>query len=128
MIYQARVMALGGEIEEEVDLRLGGVELKCFAAVCPLPVQLNHVYPVHLELVILDEYVIAESSNQSEPAFSRIDDGFGYLVSGWLDGARLRVGELTFEDEVLQRDFGHLNGKFLSLRIDRINVDFDVSV
>lgn len=36
----------------------------------------------------------------------------------------LEAGGLVFEDEVLQRDFGYLDAKFVGLRVDRIDVEF----
>lgn len=30
----------------------------------------------------------------------------------------------VFEDEILERDYGHLDGKFVALRIDRLDVAF----
>jgi hypothetical protein len=124
MIYQAHVLALHDDVEDEVDLEINGARLKCFAGICPYSIQEDQLYPVRLELVVLDDYQVTESSVGTELAFSRIGNGFSYLVHGRLSGIFLDVGGLVFEDEVLQRDFGYLDGKFVSLKVDRIDVEF----
>jgi len=124
MIHQAHVLALHDDVEEEVDLDINGTRLKCFAGICPYVIQEDQVYPVRLELVVLDDYEVAESSADTDQAFSRIGNGFSYLVHGRLSGICLDVGGLVFEDEVLQREFGYLDGKFVSLKVDRIDVEF----
>jgi hypothetical protein len=87
-------------------------------------IQEGQLYPVRLELVVLDDYEVTESPVDTQPAFSRIGNGFSYMVHGRLSGTALHAGGLVFEDEVLQRDFGYLDGRFVSLKVDRIDVEF----
>lgn len=124
MIYQAYIHALHEDVEEEVDLQINGVRLNCFAAVCPYAIQENKIYPVRLELIVLDHYEVVESVIDSVPAFSKLGRDFSYLVHGRLSGLCFEAGGLVFEDEVLQHEFGYLDGKFLTLRVDRIDVEF----
>ncbi len=124
MIYQARVLALGDDVEEEVNLLIDDVRINCFASVCPYPIEEGETYPVCLELVVFDDYEVAESSGNAFAAFSRIGEGFAYVVQGRLNGICLNVGGLVFEDEVLQRDFGYLDGRWVTLKVDRIDVEF----
>ncbi|MFC3684706.1 hypothetical protein [Hydrogenophaga luteola] len=124
MIYQARVLALSDDVEEEVNLQINDVRLNCFAGVCPYPIQEGGTYPVCLELVVFDDYEVAESSGNALPAFSKMGNSFGYLVHGRLNGTCLEAGGLVFEDEVLQRDFGYLDGRCVTMKVDRIDVEF----
>lgn len=124
MIYQAQVIKLNEDIEEEVDLQINGVKLNCFASICPYAIEEGKSYPVKLELIVLDDYEVKESLNDTGPAFVQIGKGFAYLVQGRLNGTELEAGGLVFEDEVFQTDFGYLDGKMVTIRADRIGVEF----
>jgi hypothetical protein len=122
--YQARALTLSDIIEDEVDIEILDLQPKCFAGICPYPIEMGKIYPVCLELLVLDSYEVEEASSDVGLSFSRLEEGFAYLVRGRLNGKHLEVGRLIFENEILQRDFGYMDGKYLELRVDRINVEF----
>ena len=124
MIYNAKVLHLNNDVEEEVLLQIGGVELTWFVSVCPYAIAEGLSYPIELRPVIFDEYVISELANNSVPSISRVESSFAYVVVGEMRGACLKSGELIFEDDVLQRDFGYLDGKMVAMKIDRIDAEF----
>lgn len=124
MIYYAKVLHLNNEIEEEAVLQINGVELVCFACVCPYEIKEGQLYPVELHPVVFDDYVVTELSNSSDTTIDRVGKGFQYLITGRLIGQRLECGELILEDEVLQRDFNYLDGKMIAIKWDRIDVEF----
>ncbi|MFT7723420.1 MAG: hypothetical protein QM788_11390 [Roseateles sp.] len=124
MIYQAQVIKLNDDIEEEVALQINGVRLNCFASVCPYPIEEGKSYSVQLELVMLDDYEVMESPDDAAPAFVETGKGFAYLVQGKLNGRYFEAGGLVFEDEVLQTEFGYLDGKMVTVKADRIDVEF----
>lgn len=124
MIYQARVIALNDNIEEEVALQIDSVRLTCFANICRYRVEEGKSYPVQLELLMLDDYDVMESPDDAGPDFVESGKGFAYLVQGKLNGRYLEAGGLVFEDEVFQRDFGYLDGKRVTVKADRIDVEF----
>lgn len=124
MIYQAQVVKLNEDIEEEVVLQINDVRLNCFASVCPYAIEEGKSYPVQLELVVLDDYEMNESPSGAGSAFVRVAKSFAYLVRGRLNGMSLEADGLVFEDSVLQTDFGYLNGKMVTMRVDRIGVEF----
>lgn len=124
MIYQAQVIKLNDDIEEEVALQINNVRLTCFASICPYSIEEGKKYPVRLELVILNDYEVKASSSKAGSAFVETGNGFAYLVQGRLNGMCLEADGLSFEDEVLQRDFGHLDGKIVTIKVDRIDVEF----
>lgn len=124
MIYEAKVLSLDDDLEEEVLLRIGMAELICFASVCPYAIQKNEYYSVELRLVVLNECAVTEQPQGTVQSIARIDRGFSHVVTGVLkDGCLESVG-FIFEYEVLARDFGYLNGKPISLRVDRIDAEF----
>lgn len=124
MIYQAQVLHLDEDVEEEVVLQVGGIELTCFAGVCPYAIEEGLFYPVELRPVVFDDYVVTELADNPALSIVRVGNGFAYVVTGKLSGGCLESGGLIFEDEVLQRDFGHLDGKMVAMKVDRIDAEF----
>lgn len=124
MIYQAKVLRLNEDIEEEVELQVGGDKLTCFASVCPYAIEVGLSYPVKLRLVVLDDYAVTELADDSPSSIARVGNGFAYALVGKLGGGCLESGGIIFEDDVLQRDFGYLDGKIIAMKIDRIDAEF----
>ena len=124
MIYTAEVIRLDDDVEEEVVLRINGVELTCFASVCPYPIEEGATYQVALTPVVFDDYSIREMSADALPTLVKIGGGFAYEVVGELATAQLDAGCISLEDDVLLRDYGYLNGKMVVWKVDRIDVEF----
>ena len=116
------VKKLSDDIEEEVTLDLNGLELTCFASICPNRVFEGKRYLVSFELMIVDEYLVEESADPT-PSLERIGNGFSYWISGKLDGAIIN-SVVQFEDEILLLDYGYLNNKNIRMKVDRIDVEF----
>ncbi|MBQ4880116.1 hypothetical protein J8M21_23165 [Pseudoalteromonas luteoviolacea] len=49
--YNAKVLGLNSDIEEEVTLEVNGIELTCFAGVCPYKLTIGQEYPVTFEML-----------------------------------------------------------------------------
>lgn len=124
MIYQALVLHVDEDIEEEVLLRIGGVEITCFASVCPYKVEVGLSYPVELHSVVFDDYSVTALPDETQPTVTRVGTGFAYVITGKLSGGYLETGDLVIEDEVLQRDFGYLDKKMIAMKVDRVDVEF----
>jgi len=120
--YFARVKSIGIDIEEEVVLDINGVEVICFAGVCPYEIHEGKEYPVSFELVIFDDYIVEESFDDAA-RLERIDDGFSYWIEGKLEGGVVN-SLISFEDEILLSDYQYLNGKYIRMKVDRIDVEF----
>jgi hypothetical protein len=120
--YQAEVVALDEDVEEHVVLSIQGIQLVCFAGVCPYRLQEGASYPVELRLTVLDDYEVTEAE-QPSPGFTRMGDGFGYHVRGKLHDDTIDAG-IVFQDDVLLSDYGFLEGKYVSMKVDRIDVEF----
>jgi len=124
MIYQAVVLRVDEDIEEEVMLRVGSVELVCFASVCPYKIEVGLSYPVELHPVVFDGYSVTELPDETQPSVTRVGAGFAYVITGKLSGNCLESGDLVFENEVLQRDFSYLEGRMIAMKVDRMDVEF----
>ncbi len=120
--HYALVKSLNDEFEEEVLLSLKGLEVTCFASVCPYEIQEGVEYPVSLELTILDDYQVIESDTE-EYGFERIGNGFSHWVKGRLNRDTLDCG-IRFHDSILLSDYGYLDGAFIRLKVDRIDAEF----
>jgi hypothetical protein len=122
MIYSAKVERIDEDIEEEVTLVIDGLKLVCFAGVCPYPIEEGKAYPVSLHLVVFDDYMITEV-NIDESSLKRIGQGFSYIVTGRLSEDTLNAG-IAFQDQVFLSDYGYLDGKMVSVKVDRIDAEF----
>lgn len=124
MIYQALVLRLNDDIEEEVMLRIDSIEIVCFASVCCYEIEVGLTYPVELYVVVFDDYSVTELPDSTKPSVTRDGNGFAYVISGKLNGNCLESCGLVFEDDVLKRDFGYLEGKMIAMKVDRLDVEF----
>jgi hypothetical protein len=122
IIYNAKIKRIHDNVEEEVTLLIQGLELVCFASHCPYPIKEGATYPVSLSLEVLHSYEVTEAK-VSVPSMKRIDQTFSHVVTGKLDGMTLDAG-LVFQDEIFLSDFGYLDGKMISVKIDRIDAEF----
>jgi hypothetical protein len=122
--YTAKLLRVNTEIEEEVLLQIGGWELLCFAGICPYPIREGQEYSVALSFVVLDDYEVRESSCDLQPCVRSMGSGFAAELVGRLNGNRLSVGPIEFEDDVLLSDYGYLDGKLVRVKADRISAEF----
>ena len=120
--YNALVKKIDDDVEEEVTLSLSGFEVTCFAGICPYQIEEGKEYPVSFELMIFDDYIV-EESQEEESSLERIGNGFSYWIIGKLEGG-IVSSPIAFEDEILLSDFGYLDGKYIRLKADRIDVEF----
>lgn len=124
MEYKAKVLSLNEDIEEEVLLQIGEWKILCFAGLCPYPIHEGMEYAVDLSFVVLDDYDVKELPDTSPPVILNTGKGFVAELVGKLEGSHLCLGELEFEDDILLSDYGYLDGKSVSVKADRICVEF----
>lgn len=120
--YSALVQAIGDSVEEEVTLSLNGFEVICFAGVCPYDIREGEKYPVSFELMIFGDYEVKKLETESM-GLERIGNSFSYWINGLFEQGIIDCG-IQFEDDILLSDYGDLNGKFIQLKVDRIDVEF----
>lgn len=125
MKYLARIESVSDGIEGEVSLSINGLKLVCFGySSLPYGARAGEAYDVELFPVVLGEYIVCEICGDKCGSIVRIGNTFSYFLNGRLDAGCLDVGGVVFEDEVLLSDFGYLDGKMISWKVDRIDVDF----
>lgn len=123
MIYSAEIVHLSDDVEEEVALRISGVDITCFANICPFQINEREIYQVALTPVVFDEYSVYEVPRESRPSLVKVGAGFAYEVVGELIGNQLDAGCIVLEDDVLLRDYGYLDGKMVVWKVDRIDAE-----
>jgi hypothetical protein len=121
-VYQAKVVRLGDVVEEEVELLIQGRRLVCFSSVYSSAPREGQIYSVSLELMVIEDFKI-EEIEETTPSILRIGNGFAYELRGRLLGDTLDVG-IVFREDAFLSCFGHLEGRFVSVRVDRIDVEF----
>lgn len=119
---RAFVKKIDSSIEELVTLVIDGVEVTCFAGVCPYEICVGQKYPVSFEVNVFDDYAVKELDKQ-DTSIMKVDEGFAYVLNGLLQGNTVICG-IPFEDEILLSDFAYLDGKYVSFQVDRIDVAF----
>jgi hypothetical protein len=124
MTNQALLVTVGENIEEDVQLEIGGFLLTCFANICPYPIEIGRSYMVGLHPYIFDDYSITELEETEEESIIRLGDAFSYLVKGRLTGGRLESAGIVFEDEFLEKEYRYLDGKLVAFKIDRLEAEF----
>lgn len=120
--YNALVKKIGDDVEEEVMLSLNGFEITCFAGICPYQIEEGKEYPVSFELMVFNDYCV-EEAQEKVSSLERIGSGFSYWVVGKLKDGTIN-SPIPFKDEILLSDFGYLDGKYVRVKADRIDVEF----
>jgi len=123
MIYPALVESFDSVIEEEVTVVIAGQRLTCFANYAPYLLEAGKVYPVELSCMVFEDYSVEEVADQV-PAIIRTGNAYAYRIIGELVDDCLRSCGLEFQDEVLLSDFGFLEGRVVSWKIDRLDIRF----
>lgn len=123
MKYYAKVIELNNDIDEEVLLSFGELELNCFITSCPYKINVGDIYLVNIDLTFLDSEVIKHQCS-NEFALDRLEDSFSYEVKGFKINDKIIVNSLTFCDEIYAREFEYINLEFISMKPDRISVEF----
>jgi len=121
-MIMAKVKKIDENIEEEVTLLIDQIEVVCFASVCPYAIKNGGEYPVSMTLNIFCDYNLRESKDE-QSSLRRIGNSFSYIVTGRICDDILDAG-IKFVDDVFLSDYGYLNGKMVSMQVDRIDVEF----
>ncbi|GLR04989.1 hypothetical protein [Vibrio hyugaensis] len=120
IIYNAKVLGLNPDIEEEVTLEVNGVELTCFAGMCPYELNIGQEYPVTFEML---DFELTEQESTEETSMTRVDSTYAYKLLGRLNGNTIDAG-LKICDDFLESDYAYLDGQFICLCVERLDVEF----
>lgn len=123
MITYAKVVSINEDIEEEVLLSFGDINLVCFINSCPFEIVEGGIYLVDVSLSFLDDFSI-QPSEKGVFSLKRIGDGFSYLIKGIIYDDKILTDHIIFQDEIYQQEYSYLNGGFIEVLADRIGVSF----
>lgn len=116
-----KIISLNEDVEEEAVVKIKNIKFTTFIAYAPYVIDVDKCYPVEISFFV-DEVDIQENS-EAVKNLTRIDESFEYIVKGYLnDKGQLDVGFLI-EDDVFE-DYQYLYGKYVRLKVDRINLEF----
>jgi hypothetical protein len=121
--YEVVVLAVDPVDEDEVLLLVKGLEIKCFTSYCPSKIEVGETYDVEFDLVLPDNDVIAAAEEPVTTLIEVKDAGFSCALYGYLDGGVFR-SFVDFSDQNIHYDYPHLNGRFVKIQVDRIDVSF----
>ena len=121
--YEAVVLAIGPVVEEEVLLLVKGLKVKYFASYCPSRIEMGETCEVEFDLVLADTDVVAAAEESITTLIEMKDDGFLCALYGYLDGSVFR-SFVDFSDQDIHYDYPHPNGRFVKVKVDRIDVSF----
>ena len=124
MNYLAKIKRLNDDVEEEVVLCINGVELTCFATVCPYNIKEGASYHVELTAQVFNDYLVNALGEDASPSIVQVGNSFSHIITGLLNDNRLDAGGIVFEDDILLSEFGYLEGKIVSWKVDRIDAEF----
>lgn len=121
--YDAYILDIDEDVEEQVLLDVQGHHITCFASICPYPINVGEKYRVGFYLFVVDEFCPSEIHGEHAPSITQIGSGFSYSLVGRLSGDILDCG-IQIADEVFREQYSYLDGKMIQLKIDRIDVEF----
>ncbi|MFH0022793.1 hypothetical protein ACFZAC_14455 [Pseudomonas fluorescens] len=118
----AHIVEIDPIIEEMLLLSVNGVTVRCFAGHYPSVIEVGETYSAEFEMVLPDEIDILKCDG-SETRVEMLDDDFSCEIHGRLEGNTLK-SFVEFADQDIHFDFPHLNGQYVKIRAQRIDVSF----
>ncbi|MRN37438.1 hypothetical protein CRG49_012830 [Neisseria sp. N95_16] len=124
MIYSVKLKNLDKLCENFADFSIENNDLYCFIAYSKISLEENRIYNVEIEYQIFNDYIV-EEANIDKPIifpFERIDDSPRYRITGRLNGNSFKSGNIYFMDNYLQKEYSFLDGRLITLTIDRLDI------
>ncbi|PMW95884.1 hypothetical protein C1X59_26000 [Pseudomonas sp. FW215-R2] len=120
--HKAMVVEIDQFVEDAILLVVEGVEVRCFANYSPSKIEVGKTYEAEFEMVLSGEDFV--SATQCEKMqIKMLGSGFPCEVYGYLDGEVFR-SFVDFMDQDIHYEYPHLNGQFVKINADRIDVSF----
>ncbi|UZE23109.1 hypothetical protein LOY67_24390 [Pseudomonas sp. B21-056] len=121
-LKQVKVLAIDELIEESVTLLICGESVECFANYCPNLIQVGEMHTVELSIDYSETYQVRENP-KTNVCIEKANEGFSYFFYGFLNGEVFETFT-DLPDEGIHFDYPELNGKFVKIKVDRVNVSF----
>jgi hypothetical protein len=119
---EVRILAIDDDMEDCMSLLIGGNIVECFVNYCASMVVVDETHLAELTIDYSDPVEI-EASPESNTLLEKNGNGFGYYLYGVLKGGTFRTF-IEFPDEDIHFDYPELEGRFVKIKVDRINVSF----
>ena len=127
MIYRVWVKEINPDIEEEILIQVNNIELICFVTNWNMNVKVGQFYDADIGVTVLDSLNIEKQADQIT-CFKQINGSFAYSICGKFDYNSHSIDAgivIEFDlDEVDLFDYSYLDGKYVSIKVDRISLGF----
>ncbi|TFA81918.1 MULTISPECIES: hypothetical protein [unclassified Pseudomonas] len=120
--YKALVVEIDPYVEEAILLVVEGVAVRCFVSYSPSKIEVGKTYNVEFEMVLSDEECVSPAQFE-KTQIKMLGSGFPCEIYGYLDGEVFR-SFVDFTDQDIHYEFPRLNGQFVKINADRIDVSF----
>ena len=110
--------------EHHGEFLIHGHELCCLISSAPNDLEEQQSYSLEISYQVFDDYVVKPyTAAESVPKpFVREGDSLRYQLTGIFHGDQFSVGNLLFQDEALLQHFPSLEGYWITLTVDRLDV------
>ena len=126
--YSVEVVRMNSDFEEEIIVKVEGIELLCFVSDWGTDIEVGKFYSASIGVLILDDLEINESFDERS-GLEQIDDSFAHNIYGKFNfnSRTIAAGiSVVFDkDEVDLFDYAYLDGKYVCARVDRITLAFN---
>lgn len=116
------VKKLYDDDEERVTVEANGIEVTCFTVYCPYEIKEGEEYPAEFDFEVFNGYQVTESADK-DSGLIYAGKAYSYLLKGKLKGSKLNAG-IVFDDDILMSDYGFLDGKYVQVNADRLDISF----
>lgn len=120
--YPVQIIEIDPIIEELVVLEVNGTILRCFVSHCPSAIEAGKTYEVEFDMVLPNELRISKIQNENLHV-EMLENGFSCEIYGYLDGDTFK-SVVEFPDQGIHFEYPHLNGHFVKITAERIDVSF----
>jgi len=120
--FKAKVLKIDKDVEDIITVEIDGVTLTCFANICPYQINVGKDYNIEISFEVFSEYIVEEVP-EPQLAITQSENCLPCWFIGKHCGKKLQ-SVITFEDEILLSEFAYLEGKYIRMKVDRVDVEF----
>ncbi|MGY2402851.1 hypothetical protein [Pseudomonas sp. SDO5271_S396] len=121
-VKKAQVLSTNELIEEEVTLLIDKTIVTCFTTHCPYKIEQGSFYDIEISLNLSDNYEVQKICPTKILA-EQVDNSFSYILYGILNNDLFETFT-PLNDEGIHYEHPDLNGHFIKVSIERIDVAF----
>ncbi|PMQ08471.1 hypothetical protein PseAD21_24490 [Pseudomonas sp. AD21] len=118
--YKALVVGIDPVVEDAIDIVVEGFSVRCFVSYSPSKIEVGGTYEMEFEMLLPDEECISATECKKKQ-IEKLNNGLSCDIYGYLDGDVFR-SVVDFADQDIHYEYPHLNGHFVKVSADRIDV------